>query len=170
VDRVPDISVVVDLATLLGLADASGLCETVDGVPLPVSTVRRLCCDAEIVPTVLDGPSTVVDHGRSKRTASREQRQALRALYATCGRPSCSVGFDDCRIHHVRHWTEHHGPTDLINLIPLCEHDHHLVHEGGWTLTMTSDRTVTWIRPDGTIHTTGPSPNRRPVADPLPAA
>jgi len=43
-----------------------------------------------------------------------------------------------------------HGPSDLDNLLPLCENHHHLVHEGGWTLTMTPDRVATWTRPDGT--------------------
>lgn len=162
VDRAPEISIVADLATLMHLAGASGLCETSDGVPLPVTTVRRLCCDAEIIPTVLRGPADVVDHGRSRRTASRSQRRALRTMYATCAHPECSVGFDSCRIHHVRHWLEHHGPTDLDNLIPLCEKHHHLVHEGGWHLTMTPDRVTRWIRPDGIVSATGPSTNRRP--------
>lgn len=163
VDRSPEISIVADLATLLGLAGANGLCETADGSSLPVSTVRRFCCDAEIIPTVLDGPSAVIEHGRSRRTASREQRQALRALHATCAHPECSVGFDACRIHHVRHWLEHHGPTDLGNLLPLCEHHHHVVHEGGWQLTMNVDRVTTWTRPDGTVYAHGPSVDRQPV-------
>ena len=42
--------VLTDYRTLVeGLHELS-ICETDDGVPLPVSTVRRLCCDAEITP------------------------------------------------------------------------------------------------------------------------
>ena len=56
------------------------------------------------------------------------------------------------------------------NLIPLCERHHHLVHEGGWTLTMTPDRVTTWTRPDGVIahhgRTTDRTPARRHHHDP----
>ncbi len=45
--------------------------------------------------------------------------------------------------------------TDLDNLLPLCSRHHHLVHEGGWTLTLRADRTTVWCRPDGTIHYDG---------------
>ena len=72
-------------------------------------------------------------------------------MHRTCAHPGCTVGFDSCRIHHIRWWTRDLGPTDIDNLLPLCETHHHLVHEGGWTLTMTPDRVATWTRPDGTI-------------------
>lgn len=161
VDRVPEITLVVDLLHLVDLAESSGLCETDNGVPIPASTVRRLCCDAEIIPVVMDGPSTVLDEGRSKRTATREQRRALRAIHRTCAHPGCTVGFDACRIHHVAHWLEHHGPTDLHNLLPLCERHHHMVHEGNWTLTLDEHRIATWTRPDGVIHHRGSTVDRR---------
>ena len=64
-------------------------------------------------------------------------------------------------MHHIVWWTNG-GPTILVNLLPLCETHHHLVHEGGWNLTMTPDRTVTWTRPDGSTWITHPSINRRP--------
>jgi hypothetical protein len=164
VDRVPEITVVIDDESLVARAVSSGrICETENGVPIPVSTVRRLCCDAEVLPVVLGGDGRVLDEGRSKRTATREQRRALRALHRGCAHSDCTVGFDACRIHHVRHWTTHRGPTDLANLVPLCERHHHLVHEGGWGLTMTPEREATWTRPDGTVHHTGPAADRQPT-------
>lgn len=162
VDRVPEITLVVAYDTLVADGAAVGVCETENGVPLPVSTVRRLCCDAEVLPVVLDGAGRVLDEGRSKRTVTRDQRRALRAMHRGCVHPDCSVGFDACRVHHLRHWTTHRGPTDLDNLVPLCERHHHLVHEGGWGLTMTPDRVATWTRPDGTIHHTASVVDRRP--------
>lgn len=142
--------------------EQAGVCETDNGTPIPAATVRRLCCDAEIIPVVMDGPSTVLDEGRSKRTATREQRRALRSMHRTCAHPGCGVGFDACRIHHVAHWLEHHGPTDLHNLLPLCERHHHLVHEGNWTLSLDRSRVATWTRPDGIVHHRGPTVDRRP--------
>lgn len=161
VDRVPEISGLVSIDWLAGLTD-HGICETESGVPIPITAMRRLCCDAEIIPTVLGGDGRILDHGRSRRTASPEQRQALRAMHRGCAHPDCNIGFDACRIHHIRWWWRDTGPTDLDNLLPLCERHHHLVHEGGWTLTMTPDRIATWTRPDGTVHHTGTTIDRKP--------
>jgi hypothetical protein len=136
------------------------LCETVDGVALPVDTVRRLACDADILPAVMNGDGLVKDMGRSTRTATPAQRARLSAMYATCGHRECKVAFSKCRIHHIRFWGLH-GPTDEDNLIPLCDKHHHLVHEGGWTLQMTPDRVATWRLPDGTVYFQGPTINRR---------
>jgi hypothetical protein len=146
--------VLIDVDTLRdGLQDAS-VSETSTGQPVPVETVRRLCCEADIIPVVLDGDGVVLDVGRARRVATREQRQALRAMYRTCGHPGCTVGFDDCDIHHVSPWVPN-GLTDLDNLLPLCSRHHHAVHEGGWTLTLAADRTIALRRPDGTLHHDG---------------
>ena len=158
--RIPEITIHTDLRTLTDGLHEHGICETENGVPLPVSTVRRLCCDAEIIPVILGTDGVPLDMGRSVRTANRQQRRALRSMYRTCGHPDCTVGFSDCKAHHVRWWWRDLGPTDIDNLIPLCERHHHLVHEGGWELTMTPDRVTTWTRPDGTVHWTGPTADR----------
>jgi hypothetical protein len=63
--------VLTDYATLVGGLHANSVCETVDGVPLPVSTVRRLCCDADIVPAVLGSDGEILDVGRAECTANR---------------------------------------------------------------------------------------------------
>ncbi len=158
---ITEVSVLIDLSTLTdGLHDHS-VCETEDGIALPVSTVRRLCCDADVIPVVLGGNGETLDVGRSRRTVSRAQRRALRAMHRTCAHPQCSVPYSHCKIHHIRWWWRDRGPTDIDNLLPLCERHHHLVHEGGWTLTMTGDRIATWTRPDGTIHHRGTTIDRR---------
>ena len=161
-DGVPEIGVLVDYRTLVGGLHANSVCETIDGVPLPVSTVRRMCCDANIIPAVLGGDGEVLDVGRSERTANRAQRRALQKMHRTCAHPDCTVGFSACRIHHVKWWWRDLGPTNLANLVPLCERHHHLVHEGEWILTMTPDRVATWIRPDGSIHHVGRTIDRVP--------
>lgn len=170
--RVPEISVLIDHSTLLsGLHDRS-TCETSDGNPLSVETIRRLCCDGDILPIVLGAMGEVLDVGRSERLANRQQRRALRAMYRTCAHPDCHIKFGHCRIHHVIPW-EAGGSTNLDHLIPLCGRHHHLVHEGGWTLTLQADRSITLRRPDGTISFTGSTvdrttPAERPVPGPAP--
>ena len=83
-------------------------------------------------------------------------------MYATCGHPNCTVRFGACRIHHVD-WWDHLGPTNLDNLIPLCNEHHHLVHDGGWTLTLKPDRTITLRRPDGSLAYEGITTDRLPA-------
>jgi hypothetical protein len=53
------------------------------------------------------------DLGRSKRTANRHQRRALRTIYSTCAHRDCTVGFSACRIHHIKWWSKHLGRTDI---------------------------------------------------------
>jgi hypothetical protein len=162
-ESVVQLHVMVDLATLQSGLHERSVCELPDGTPLPVSTVRQMACEAEIIPIVLDGNGRALDVGRGARLATEAQRQALRAMHRTCIAPTCDVAFDDCRIHHIVPW-EQGGTTDLSNLAPLCEtcKHHHLVHEGGWRLTMTPDRIATWIRPDGTVDHVGPTVDRAP--------
>ena len=167
--RVPEVSVLIDLATLRdGLRDHS-VCETADGTPLPPDIIRRLGCDADIIPVVLGGHGEALDVGRQQRLANRQQRRALRAMYRTCAHPDCHVAFEQCRIHHVA-WWDRRGPTDLANLLPLCSLHHHLVHEGGWTLTINPDRIITLRRPDGTLHFHGTTVDRTPAAPATTAA
>jgi hypothetical protein len=115
--RVPEVAIHVDWQTLIGGLHQHSLCETSDGTLLPPSTVRRLCCEAAILPVVLNGEGEVLDLGHSQRLANREQRRALRAMYRTCGYPNCDVTFDRCEIHHV-HWWELAGPTTCTTCFP----------------------------------------------------
>ena len=167
----PDVVVLIDWDALRGAADDAGLVsETLGGVPVPVASVRRLCCQARIIPIVLNGDGVALDVGRDSRLATPNQRRALAAMYATCAYPGCQVSFEHCRIHHSREWLRHHGRTDLGLLVPLCDRHHHLVHEGGWQLEIHPDRTITITRPDGQVHYHGPSLNRRRPPPRAPAA
>ncbi len=84
--RPAELLVLIDLETLVGGLHESTVCETYDGQPLPPATVRRLACEADIIPIVLAGDGRVVDVGRAKRLASADQRRALRAMHQTCAR------------------------------------------------------------------------------------
>jgi hypothetical protein len=140
-----EIVVHVDLETLQHGLHAGGTCRTALGADLPVETTRRLACEAEILPVVLDGRSVPIDVGRSKRLATVHQRRALEALYPTCAIPDCEVIFDHCNVHHIEYW-ENGGATDLNNLVPLCSRHHHAAHEGGWKLQLDPETRELTIR------------------------
>jgi hypothetical protein len=139
--------------------------------PIPVEVPWRVLADlagdadvhAVVVRNgiVLYAPGTL-DLGRTTRTANRAQRRALRGLYATCAIPGCSTHYDRCNLHHVI-WWRHGGLTNLDNLLPLCSHHHHKVHDDGWTITLGANRELTIDFPDGRTMTTGP-PRRRTAA------
>ena len=157
----PEIIVVVDEQTLRdGLHDHSIVDTGIDGIDLPVDTLRRMACLAGIIPIVLNSDGVAVDMGHTVRVATRAQRRAARAMYPTCAGPGCRVRFDNCELHHIRYW-EHHGPSDMDNFVPLCSRHHHAVHEGGWHLTLhPTTRVLTITYPDGTTHTE-PAPRAR---------
>jgi len=140
-----EIVVHVDLETLKSGLHAGGTCRTALGADLPVETVRRLACEAEILPVVLDGRSVPIDVGRSKRLATVHQRRALEAVHPTCAIPDCEVIFDHCNVHHIEYW-ENGGATDLNNMVPLCSRHHHAAHEGGWKLELDPETRKLLIR------------------------
>jgi len=140
-----EIVVHVDLETLKHGLHAGGTCRTALGADLLVETVRRLACEGEILPVVLDGRSVPIDVGRSKRLATVHQRRALEAVHPTCAIPDCEVIFDHCNVHHIDYW-ENGGATDLNNMVPLCSRHHHATHEGGWKLTLNPETRELTIR------------------------
>ena len=150
-----DMSILVDAATLAeGLHEHSVIdCEL--PIELPVETLRRMACCADITPVIVGADGVRLELGRTTRLANRAQRRALRAMYRGCAVPGCCAGWDQVVIHHL-HYFRHGGMTDLDNLLPLCTKHHHLAHEGGWKLSLDTARNLRIERPDGTTMTTGP--------------
>jgi hypothetical protein len=170
----PEVVVVVDTTTV---EEATGGPVIDWGYPvtLPDEVLHRILHHAHLHPVIVrDGEvldtTGQLNAGRSTRLANRAQRRALRALYPTCAIPGCPVRFDDCHIHHVT-WWDRDGPTDLINLVPLCSQHHHAIHDLDWQLHITRNRILTITHPDGTRQTTRP-PRRgapRPGSQPTDA-
>jgi hypothetical protein len=69
-------------------------------------------------------------------------RRALRARDKGCRFPGCTnTQFVDG--HHIKHWADG-GDTSLDNLVLLCRHHHHLVHEGGFACSKDENGTITF--------------------------
>ena len=151
----PDLTVVIDLQTLLDGVHEQSRIEVEGGVTLPVETIRRMACFANIIPAVLGANGVLLDLGRSQRLATAQQRTAMRAMYSTCGTPGCAVAFEHCTMHHIAYWRRG-GHTDIGNMLPLCSKHHHLAHEGGWQLQLSADRYLTITKPDGSRQTHPP--------------
>jgi hypothetical protein len=162
---VPEVIVLVDQDTMEHGDHEATVAEYHDGTPANVDTIARLCCEAILTTVIVSSNGTVpLAVGRSRRTATREQRRALRAVHRTCAIDGCQTLFDWCQIHHIHDWNNG-GLTDLDNLAPLCHRHHHQVHEGGWALRLNAtDRTLTLMRPDGATYRTMRPPGLRPDA------
>jgi hypothetical protein len=55
------------------------------------------------------------------------------------------------------HWADQ-GSTDLPNLVTLCDHHHHRVHEGKWRVTGNANGILRFVGPSGRTMTSRPSP------------
>ncbi|GAA1690604.1 HNH endonuclease signature motif containing protein [Fodinicola feengrottensis] len=111
------------------LRDRLGVAYPYSGAPISPEGVRRLACDADIIPMVLGSDSVPLDVGRNERLITPALRKALIARdegCARCGRPPRWT-----RGHHICHWADG-GATCLENCVLLCDRCHRLVHHGGW--------------------------------------
>ena len=132
--------------------------ETAGGYPIDAATARRLACDAGIARIITNGTPTPVDLGLTHHDPSPSQRRALTARDRGCTFPGCDRPPALCHAHHIHHWAKQ-GPTNMVNLTLLCNRHHHLVHEGGFTLTRTTTGHLRFTRPTGqpiTVNTHNP--------------
>lgn len=123
--------VTVGLDTLTGQITGAGLLP--DGEPLSAGTVRRIACDARILPVVLGGASQPFDIGRATRTIPEPMRRALVVRDQACAFPNCNRPPPWAEGHHIVHWSAG-GTTALNNLVLLCLKHHQAVHDHGWTV------------------------------------
>ena len=126
----------------LGTAGVSG------GGNIPAAAARRMACDANIIPAVYGADSELLDYGRTMRTVSAGLRRVLNTRDGGCIFTACDRTPAGCEAHHRKPWQEGHGKTKDANLDLLCLFHHHLVHEGGWTMTIDKDKHRTpWFHP-----------------------
>jgi hypothetical protein len=149
-NTLPHVGLYTDLGTLRG--EHVGDCETDDGIRVSPDIARRVACDCLVSRIVVDAKREVLDLGRSVRSFTLAQRRAVIVRYPTCVGVGCRIPSSETQMHH-EWWWEADGPTDLDNALPLCAHDHWLLHEGHWRVERDgASGIVTWYRPDGTIH------------------
>jgi hypothetical protein len=83
------LAVTLSLEALLDRLRGAGLADN-DEV-LSAATVRRVACEAEVIPMVLGGPSQALDVGREDRYFTPAQRRALAQRDHGCSYPGCTV-------------------------------------------------------------------------------
>lgn len=127
------INVTIDYLSLLGRLDKSGI--TAHGMPISAANVRRMACNADIIPAVLGTKGELLDLGRTSRGFSKAQRKALAIRDRGCTVPGCHRSAATSEAHHVKPWSEG-GETSVDNGLLICEYHHLQVHAGLITLQM----------------------------------
>ncbi|MFD7154132.1 DUF222 domain-containing protein [Kribbella sp. NPDC059898] len=153
-----NITVTIDLDDLKS-ATAHATGQTIYGDDLSAATVRRLACDANVIPLVLGSNSEPLDVGRRERLVTRHIRHALIARDRGC--VVCAAPPVMCDAHHLTHWVDG-GATALTNLALLCRRHHVDLHNDRWHITITNGKVdvarPTWADPTPTRPTQPPSP------------
>ncbi|WP_435207487.1 DUF222 domain-containing protein [Micromonospora sp. bgisy143] len=116
------------------------------GPRLTPETVRRLACDAAILPAVLGSNGQILDVGRQRRLVTGPLRRALVLRDRGCAFPGCDRPPRWCDAHHIRHWADG-GGTSLTNSVLLCGHHHRHVHQGEWRVRLGGDGHPEFVPP-----------------------
>jgi hypothetical protein len=120
----PHVTVTVDYEILSGRLKQL---PEIDGAPVTPDTMRRITCDAGIIPMVLGSVGEPLDVGRRTRTIPTAIRRALEQMYNGCTWAGCNAPQSWCDAHHIIHWADG-GDTSLPNLTILCRKHHTATH------------------------------------------
>ena len=140
------IIITLDHHTLINQLTAAGhlpgIGRTITGDLLDAGTLRRMACDADLIPMVLGGQSEPLDVGRTRRLFTGGLRTAIIHRDQHCTFPGCDRPPDWCDAHHLTPWWAG-GHTNLQNAALLCARHHTIVHRDLLTATV-SNTGVTW--------------------------
>jgi hypothetical protein len=142
-DHRPNVAVTVQLTDLENRAGAG--CLSFGGIPSP-GALRRMCCDANVIPVVLGAPSRPVDIGRNDRIIPPHIRRAVQIRDRGCAHPGCNRPITWSECHHIVEWSRR-GPTCVDNLTLLCKVHHREIHSTEWVVRMADDGIPEFIPP-----------------------
>jgi len=129
---------------------------TIGGNPIDNQALHRILCDTKIEFHLDEPDGRTVGIGRAARTPPRWlRRRVLGREHGCCRWPGCNRPVR--HLHHMQHWTRD-GPTNSSNLMGVCWHHHHLLHEGGWNATGNADTKILLTSPYGRTLSTRAGP------------
>lgn len=157
-----ELQVVIDLATLLGLARDPAL---LAGAPVPAEIARELADTCGSLRRIITDPVTghLLDYG-TRVYLPDPLREFIAARDATCTSPGCGQPATRSQLDHITPYP--HGPSDTTNTHTLCKRDHDTKTAGDITITEHhADGSCHWRTRHGQTGTTDPRPYLPP---PLP--
>ena len=106
------------VSILTGYDAFAKVCELADGTVISPGTVAAALSDADIERVVYDGPSRVIDLGRTRGFVGAARR-AVELQHRRCTGRGCLLPADKCQIDHVRRYSDG-GLTRPDNGEPKC--------------------------------------------------
>lgn len=119
---------VVVTATVEDLDDPEHGSGWIGDVRVPVATVERISCGADVRLEIDGDAGEPLRLGKAARRFSPNQRKTLITRYGGCAWPGCGAPPIWCDAHHIAWFKRDDGPTDIANGILLCSFHHHLIH------------------------------------------
>ncbi len=133
-----------DLVQRLGSDNEGGTGSLMFTGPITAGSIRKIACDADIIPVVLGGEGQVLNVGRASRVFPPHIRKAITARDQGCAFPQCTIPAPWCEAHHITYWSRG-GTTGTDNGTLLCSHHHHVIHKEHWTIQMRTG--IPWFIP-----------------------
>jgi hypothetical protein len=136
-DRKPAVRILVTQSDLEGPANADGkrvgaaFFEGHDDA-VSIATAERFICSSGAVPIMFDTDGRALNLGREQRLFTQKQRTAMAARDGGC--IMCGAPPSWAEAHHIDHWEEHHGRTDIDDGVLLCRFCHLNVHNNNWRI------------------------------------
>jgi len=160
-----ELQVVIDLATLLGLAENPAL---LAGQPVPADLARELATDCGSLRRIVTDPvdGHLLDYG-TRTYLPQALKTHIAARDGTCRAPGCNQPAARCELDHVDPFP--HGPSSVGNTHVYCKRDHTIKTDGDLRiLEHLADGTTRWRTRDGQIGVTPPRPCLPEAAPPPP--
>ncbi|TQJ30152.1 HNH endonuclease signature motif containing protein [Microbacterium sp. SLBN-146] len=164
-DRQPGVRIVVEATALTvghdgGPTRVTGVGHDEElGAALPGGVVETYLCDAGASVLSVDATGRPLDLGREQRLFSRAQRIAIAVRDGGCIWPSCTASPSRCEYHHIDHWAEHRGRTNVDDGVPLCRNCHMRLHNQNWRITRVREPETGidtyWLHPPPDTTSTG---------------
>ena len=130
--RKPRVSVTVEHEKL---RSGVGMATLDTGDRISATAVRKLACDAEIIPVVMSRDGVILDVGRASRLVTPGIWDALVVRDRSCAFPGCRRPPIGCDAHHIVAWIDG-GKTSLDGLVLLCRLHHTLIHHTAWEVRL----------------------------------
>lgn len=144
----PHVAVTASLDFLHGLPGALPA-RAASGARWSREQARQLLCRSAFTQMVLDAGRRVVEVSHTQRTATALERQIVHLQWGhTCARHACTRGpatGDPLTPHHGNPFALC-GTTSISDTVPLCDQDHHYLHDDRRVLKLKDGR---WLGPDG---------------------
>jgi len=102
---------------------------------VPVSVAEKHRCNSGQQTVTVDEQGNPLNVGREQRLFTAKQRLALAIRDGGCIWPECDRPASYCEAHHIDHWYEDQGSTDIDRGVLLCRFHHLQLHNNGWKIT-----------------------------------